>query len=106
MKKFDLNIEKVLEHWSIAHALREIIANALDESILSNTKQPLIHKDNNGLWHIKDYGRGLKYEHLTQNENTEKTENLNKVIGKFGVGLKDALATFDRRQIEVTIHSR
>lgn len=106
MKKFDLNIEKVLEHWSLAHALREIIANALDESILSNTQQPLIHKDSNGLWHIKDYGRGLKYEHLTQNENTEKTENPNKVIGKFGVGLKDALATFDRRQIEVTIHSR
>lgn len=49
MKKFDLNIEKVLEHWSIAHALREIIANALDESILSDTKQPLIHKDNYSL---------------------------------------------------------
>ena len=30
-KKFDLNIEKVLEDWEIYHATREIIANALDE---------------------------------------------------------------------------
>lgn len=34
---FDLNIEQVLENWSIADALREIIANALDEQILSHT---------------------------------------------------------------------
>ncbi|MFU8691085.1 ATP-binding protein [Rossellomorea sp. FS2] len=106
MKKFDLNIEKVLEHWTIPHALREIIANALDEAILSNSKQPKVFKDHNGTWHIQDYGRGLKYEHLTQNENVEKTENPDRVIGKFGVGLKDALATFDRRNIEVLIQSK
>jgi hypothetical protein len=28
------------------------------------------------------------------------------VVGKFGVGLKDALATFDRHRIDVTIRSR
>ena len=28
---FDLNIEKVLDHWGVEHAIREIIANALDE---------------------------------------------------------------------------
>lgn len=106
MKKFDLNIEKVLEHWSIPHALREILANALDESMLTDTKEPDIFKGNNGNWHIRDYGRGLKYEHLTQNENNEKIKNPHKVIGKFGVGLKDALATFDRREIGVFIKSR
>ena len=31
MKKFDLNIEKVLEDWEVYHAVREVIANALDE---------------------------------------------------------------------------
>ena len=46
-------------------------------------------------WHVKDFGRGLKYEHLTQNENEEKLSNPNLVIGKFGVGLKDALATLE-----------
>ena len=106
MKKFDLNIEKVLEHWTVPHALREIIANALDESILTHTQEPLIFKDEYNQWHIKDYGRGLKYEHLTQNENMEKTENPDKVIGKFGVGLKDAMATFDRRNVEILIQSK
>lgn len=106
MKKFDLNIEKVLEHWTVPHALREIIANALDESILTETKEPIIFKDQDGKWHLKDFGRGLKYEHLTQNENVEKTKNPNKVIGKFGVGLKDALATFDRRKIGILIQSK
>lgn len=106
MKKFDLNIEKVLEHWTIAHALREVIANALDESNLTNTNQPKIFKDQENKWHIRDYGRGLNYENLTQNENDEKIKNPNKVIGKFGVGLKDAMATFDRRKIGIIIQSR
>lgn len=106
MKKFDLNIERVLEHWTVPHALREIIANALDESSLTKTKEPLIFQDEEGKCHIKDFGRGLKYEHLTQNENIEKTENPDIVIGKFGVGLKDAMATFDRRNIDILIQSK
>lgn len=104
MKQFDLNIEKILENWEPHHAIREIIANALDEQIITNTKEIEIYKQ--GLsWIIRDYGRGLKYTHLTQNENQEKLENSN-VIGKFGIGLKDALATFDRNNISVVIESR
>ena len=34
---FDLNIEKVLEHWTVAFAIRELIANALDEQALTGT---------------------------------------------------------------------
>jgi len=37
VKKFDLNIEKVLEDWGTAHAIRELISNALDEQILTGT---------------------------------------------------------------------
>jgi DNA gyrase/topoisomerase IV subunit B len=103
MRKFDLNIERVLEHWTVAHALREVIANALDEAALTGTASPEIFKDDVGSWHIKDAGRGLRYEHLTQNENKEKLKYPELVIGKFGVGLKDALATFDRRHIQVRI---
>ena len=106
MREFDLNIEKVLENWSVAHALREIIANALDEQALTRTREPVIFADAQGHWHVQDWGRGLRYEHLTQNENHEKLGNPDKVIGKFGVGLKDALATFDRHGIAVTILSR
>ncbi len=65
-KRFDLNIEKVLEHWTVSHAVREVITNALDERALTGTPEPKITKDPESAWHIRDYGRGLRYEHLTQ----------------------------------------
>jgi hypothetical protein len=98
VREFDLNIERVLESWSVAHAIREVVANALDEAALTGSAEPAISKAVDGRWHIVHFGRGLRYEHLTQNENREKLANRDKVVGKFGVGLKDALATFDRRK--------
>lgn len=103
-KLFDLNIEKVLEHWGVEHAIREIIANALDEKQLTNTKDIEINFSN-GICHIRDFGRGIQYTHFTQNENKEKL-NAQNLIGKFGVGLKDALAVFYRNQINVVINSK
>ena len=105
MKEFDLNIEKILENWEVHHAIREIIANALDEQMLTNTADIDIIKTVDNCWHIVDYGRGLNYHHLTQNENEEKLNN-EKLIGKFGVGLKDALATLYRHGILVSITSK
>jgi hypothetical protein len=101
---FDLNIEKVLEHWTIPFAIRELIANALDEQALTGTSEPVIFKDSDGCWHAADAGRGVQYEHLTQNENAEKRRHP-QVIGQFGMGLKDALAVFDRRGVGVVIRS-
>jgi len=89
----DLNIEEVLEHWDVEHALREIIANALDEQYLSGSVDIEISEDPRGGSHIRDHGRGLEIEHFTLNENEEKTASDSRVIGKFGVGLKDAVAT-------------
>lgn len=103
-RAFDLNIEKVLEHWTVAHAVREVIANALDEQVLTRSEDPLIEKDEDGVWHVRDFGRGIRHEHLTQNENPEKLRNP-QLIGKFGVGLKDALATFHRQGIDVRLRS-
>jgi hypothetical protein len=100
-----LNIEKILEDWEIYHALREVIANALDEQQLTKTREIEIAKDQEGCWLVRDFGRGLKYEHLTQKENLEKQKNPN-MIGKFGIGLKDALATFDRHNVNVLIKSK
>lgn len=105
MKEFDLNIEKVLENWTVAHAIREIIANALDEQILTRTDDIEIYRDQIGRWHIRDFGRGIQYHHLTQNENEEK-QNHPYLIGKFGVGLKDALATFNRNGLDVIVDSK
>lgn len=101
---FDLNVEKILDHWGVAEAVREVIANALDEQALTSTAEPEIVKRKDG-WHVTDFGRGLRYQHLTQNENPEKLRRPDRVVGKFGVGLKDALATFHRRGIGVHIQS-
>ena len=105
LKEFDLNIEKILESWEVYHAVREIIANALDEQLLTNTREIEIYQDADNWWHIIDFGRGLNYHHLTQNENEEKLNN-DKLIGRFGVGLKDALATLYRHGILVKIKSK
>ena len=103
--KFDLNMGEVLEAWKTPDAVREVIANALDEQALTETADVEIYSDDEGRWHIRDQGRGLRYEHFTQDENEEKLDNPDRVIGKFGVGLKDALATFYRQEVDVTIHS-
>lgn len=48
MKKFDLNIEKILENWEIFHAIRELIANALDEQLLTKTQEvEILNKTDN-----------------------------------------------------------
>jgi len=104
-RSFDLNIEEVLENWEVEHAIREIIANALDEEVISRTAEIEISKDGAGDWHIRDFGRGLQIDHFTLNENQEKLSAPTGIIGKFGVGLKDALATFHRRGIDVHIRS-
>lgn len=104
VREFDLNVEKILENWEVYHAIREIIANALDEQIITQTEDISIFQLENS-WHIVDYGRGLNYHHLTQKENEEKINN-EKLIGRFGVGLKDALATLDRHEIKVKISSK
>ncbi|MCX9451548.1 ATP-binding protein [Vibrio cholerae] len=104
-KKFDLNIDRMLENWDVFHAVREIIANALDEQILTDTEDIIISRDDRGHWCIRDFGRGLRHEHFTMNENQEKLDHPG-LIGKFGVGLKGALATFDRLGIETCIRSK
>jgi len=103
---FDLNIEKVLEAWTTSHAVRELIANALDERALTRTASVMIESRTSDMWIIRDFGRGIKHVHLTQNESQEKRDRESEVTGRFGVGLKDALAVLDRKGVRVTIRSR
>jgi hypothetical protein len=101
---FDLNIEKVLEHWPVEFAIRELIANALDEHAIVGGPEPQIYQVGLETWAIADHGRGLRYEHLTQKENQEKRAHPD-VIGQFGMGLKDALAVLHRRGVAIEICS-
>jgi hypothetical protein len=102
---FDLNSAEVLEHWPTAFAVREVIANALDEQIITETQAPDILRLGSRRWAVRDYGRGIHYSHLTQAESAEKLAHPG-VIGTFGFGLNDALAVLDRTGIAVTIRSR
>jgi hypothetical protein len=107
-KLFDLNIEEILDNWETFHAIREIIANALDEQLITGSDEIRIFKSSPGVWQIRDFGRGIRIEHFTLNENAEKlsADAPEGIIGKFGVGLKDALATFSRRGVQVLMRSR
>jgi len=106
MRPFDLNMEEVLENWEVYHAVREIISNALDEQLMTSSNEIDIYPAESGIgWHVRDYGRGIEIEHFTQNENQDKHEGPQGIIGKFGVGLKDALATLHRNGLKPTIRS-
>jgi len=102
---FDLNIEEILENWGIFDGIREIIANAIDEQIITRSKDIEILQKADKEWLIRDYGRGIHFRHLTMNENKEKLEHPH-TIGKFGIGLKDALATFNRKGVGCKIKSK
>lgn len=106
VRKFDLNIEEVLDGWEAYHGMREIIANALDEQALTGTPGIEIRKAGSRSYLILDRGRGIRPEHLTQNEDKEKMSGKVPVIGRFGVGLKDALAVLNRRGVKVRLRSR
>lgn len=106
MRPFDLNMEEVLEDWEVHHAVREIISNALDEQLMTGSKDIEIVPSNDGSgWHVRDFGRGIKIDHFTQNENPEKHTGPEGIIGKFGVGLKDALGTLYRKGLNPVIRS-
>ena len=50
-------------------------------------------------------GRGMRVEHLIQNENDEKKCN-SKLIGRFGIGLKDAISCLNDNGKTITIESK
>lgn len=95
----DLNIGKnYLNDWNVHYAIREIIANALDEG--KNEIPELIEKAEEE-YIIRDFSSGLKIENFIM-MGSDKANNKN-VIGKFGVGLKDALGVLNNNGIRVKI---
>ena len=101
-RAFDLNMEKVLEHWPVAFALREFIANALDEQAMTGTAEPRITSVRDGTWTIRDFGEELPLQAPHLQEKLRHPD----VIGQFGIGLKDALAVCDRKKVKLTLRSR
>ena len=67
----DLNIADILESWTVSQAIRELLANALDEQVLSDSLPVQILKRADH-WEIRDFGRGIQPEHFVLSENPEK----------------------------------
>ncbi len=109
VKFFDLNIDRILTTWQVPHACRELVANALDEHVLNqlDPKDVIIDLSKDRLT-IKDQGRGITKHHFVQDENTEKVSNFKnpKIIGHFGIGMKDAVAVLARKEITLEIKCR
>ncbi|MDS1002023.1 ATP-binding protein [Clostridium sporogenes] len=98
----DLNIgENYLNDWDVYYAIREIIANALDEQ--QNENIEITYKNEEDECIIRDFGSGLKIENFIM-MGSSKISNGN-VIGKFGVGLKDALGVLNNNGIQVKIRT-
>jgi hypothetical protein len=95
----DLNIgENYLNDWGVYYAIREIVANALDEQKYGDIK---IEEKLELEYIIRDFGSGLGIEHFIMRGSDKIAKN--DVIGKFGVGLKDALGVLSNNGIEVEI---
>lgn len=100
----DLNTRNVLEHWTVTKAVIELVANAIDEANETKTRLPVLEWEA-GRLHLRDAGRGLKTEHFQQQVNPAKLANP-LAIGKFGVGLKDALSVLFNNGRTICIESR
>ncbi|WP_055669715.1 ATP-binding protein [Desnuesiella massiliensis] len=101
LEYFDLNIgQNYLSDWSASLALREIVANGIDEKGEGNFDFNWLE---NGTIIIKDYAEGLKPEQLIFQGYDKR--NRNDKIGKFGFGLKDAIGVLWSENIIVEIRS-
>jgi hypothetical protein len=102
----DLNIGvQCLDNWQSHHAIRELIANALDEHTLKRISKPITVTHTRNHLEIIDYGSGITKSNFMLQTNPTKLNN-DKIIGQFGFGLKDALAVLCRNELDVTIYTK
>ena len=106
MELLDLNIKDIDNNWTINDAIRELIANAIDEHILANITNDIkiTYNEQTKTLTISNEGRGIKSVHFTENINKEKLNNP-KVFGKLGINLKNAIAVLVNNHVNVTIKS-
>ena len=106
MELLDLNIKDIDNNWTINDAIRELVANAIDEHILVNITNDIkiTYNEQTKTLTISDEGRGIKSIHFTENINKEKLNNP-KVFGKLGINLKNAIAVLVNNHINITIKS-
>ena len=102
---FYLNIGAINDTWTVPHAIREFIANSIDETTLSGVTQNPEFTINGNTITIRDYGRGIQPKHFVLDQQDEKLKS-NQVIGKFGVGVKDAISVLISHKKIIQIFSK
>jgi hypothetical protein len=102
----DLNIgTRCLDNWENHHAIRELIANAMDEHIISKITKPISINHSKNKCEIIDYGSGITKSSFVIQSNSNKLNN-EKLIGQFGFGMKDAICVLCKNDIDVTIYTK
>ena len=102
----DLNIgTQCLDNWENHDACRELIANAMDEHIISKITQPISINHSRNKCEIIDYGSGITKSSFVIQSNSNKLNN-EKLIGQFGFGMKDAIGVLCKNDIDVTIYTK
>ena len=106
-KYIDLNVgEKSLDHLPIDFALKELLANSIDEHIANNLDPADVQLSYNKklkTLSISDFGSGIEEKNFIQRKNNKKSDN--KYIGKYGIGLKDALVIANDKNHKITIET-
>ena len=102
----DLNIgQECLDNWNNHNAIRELIANGIDEHTTSKIKKPIVIRQNKNNYEIIDYGRGLTQDDFIHKTNKTKTSGTG-YIGQFGIGLKDSLGVLCKNDIDIIIFTK
>jgi len=102
----DLNIgTQYLDNWTTSSAVRELIANAIDEHTLKKISTPIEIKQGNNKCEIIDCGSGITKSSFVEQTNSNKSTNI-KCIGLFGCGLKYSMAVLCKNDIEVIIKTK
>lgn len=103
MSRFELTLDPTyVPHWDIQDALRELIQNALDESIINEDNSMTIDREKHILY-IRTKNASLSKSSLLIGASS-KREN-NKTIGKEGEGYKLACLVLIRSGFPVIIHN-
>jgi len=88
----------------ISFALAELIFNAEMERFFTNSDEIEVYSKD-GVWFIRDYGRGIKMSHFVEAGNWNKMRNENTKQNET-IGLVDAIGCLISQNVEIQFFSR
>lgn len=93
--------DNYIPEWTVAHAIREIVANGLDAEIEHGASFSAAYDSGKERLVLKNQGTKLSVSSLYFGESSKRHDS--RVIGQYGEGLKLALLVLARERMDVTI---